>query len=302
MDLLGPALVVGFCAALFKFLEWFCPTQLSRPIFCVAFEGLLLSLVTGDSSLATTGVILGAQLELVFIGNVSLGGVMPSDITLGSLFGGAFAMLLGEDITTAMTLALPLSMLGTVLFNVIEIPICALVPKFDQLLDDHNLRAYKALWVAQFCGYHLCFFLLGFVCILAGSDAVAAFVNALPEWFTNGMTVAASMIPALGLALLLKSLYTKEQFPWFFIGFCLMAFLTYNQVTGATVGDGGAVTLASSSASILSLVEIAVFGFAIAAIVIFNDLEKSKEKSRERASAVSVQSDDDDESEDFFND
>lgn len=296
MDLLGPALVVGFCAALFKFLDWFCPTQLSRPIFCVAFEGLLLSLVLGDSSLATAGIVLAAQLELVFIGNVSLGGVMPSDITLGSLFGAAFALILGKDITTAMTLALPLSMLGSVLFNFMEVFICAIVPKFDQLLDEHKLGAYKALWVAQFCGYHLCYFILGFVCILAGSDAVSAFVNALPAWFTNGMSVAASMIPALGLALLLKSLYTKEEFPWFFIGFGLMAFLSYNNVTGATL-DNGAITLASSSFNVLSLVEIAVFGFAIAAIVIFNDLKKAKEKPAAVAQASS-----DDESEDFFND
>ena len=298
MDLMGPALVVGFCTALFKFLDWFCWTQLSRPIFCVAFEGLLLSLVTGDASLATTGVVLGAQLELVFIGNVSMGGVMPSDYMLGSLFGGAFAMVLGQDIAAAITLAVPLSMLGSVLFNFMEVGVCAIVPKFDELLDKHNLRGYKMLWWAQFAAYHLCWFALGFVCILAGSDAVGAFVNALPAWFTNGMSVAASMVPALGLALLLKSLYTKESMPWYFIGFGLMAFLTYNAATGATLGDDNAITLATSPTAVMTLVEVAFFGFAIAAIIIFKDLKEIKD--RQNAPALDSASDDD--SEDFFND
>lgn len=296
MDLLGPALVVGFCTALFKFLEWFCPTQLMRPIFCVAIEGWLLSLVTGQPEMVSQGIILAAQLELVFIGNVSLGGVMPSDITLGSLFGAAFALTLGQDITAAMTLALPLSALGSVLFNVMEIGVCALVPKFDQLLDAQKIGAYKALWVAQFAGWHLCYFALGFVCVLVGSDAVSAFIAWLPEWFTNGMSVASTMVPALGLALLLKSLYTKEQFPWYFIGFGLMAFLTYNAATGVTIADGAA-TLATSSTSIVTLVEIAVFGFAIAAIIIFNDLSKAKGRA-----AIASSDDATDESEDFFND
>ena len=53
-------------------MDWFCQTQLSRPIFIVALLGALL----GHPQ---EGIVLAAQLELVFIGNVSLGGVMPSD-------------------------------------------------------------------------------------------------------------------------------------------------------------------------------------------------------------------------------
>ena len=55
-----------------------------RQIFCVAILGALLGH-------PTEGIILAAELELVFLGNVSLGGVMPSDFTLGSIFGAAFA-------------------------------------------------------------------------------------------------------------------------------------------------------------------------------------------------------------------
>ncbi len=65
------ALIVGLVLMGAKFLDWWASTQLARPIFCVAILGALLGH-------PTEGIILAAQLELVFIGNVSLGGVMPS--------------------------------------------------------------------------------------------------------------------------------------------------------------------------------------------------------------------------------
>lgn len=155
------ALIVGLVLMGAKFLDWWASTQLARPIFCVAILGALLGH-------PTEGIILAAQLELVFIGNVSLGGVMPSDITMGSIFGAAFALLLGKDIEVAMTLAIPLSALGTLIYSCMKIVVTSLVPKFEQLLADHNYAGYNRLWIIQFCCFELCYFFLGFVCTLAG--------------------------------------------------------------------------------------------------------------------------------------
>ena len=69
------AVIVGLVLMFTKFFDWWAQTALSRPVFCVAILGALLGH-------PTEGIILGAQLELVFLGNVSLGGIMPSDFTL----------------------------------------------------------------------------------------------------------------------------------------------------------------------------------------------------------------------------
>lgn len=203
------AIIVGFVLALAKFLDWFCQTQLSRPIFIVALLGALL----GHPQ---EGIVLAAQLELVFIGNVSLGGVMPSDITMGSIFGAAFALLLGEDLATAVTLALPLAALGTLLYSSMKIVVTSIVPKFEKLIENRNIKGFKRLWIIQFIVFHLCYFVLGFVCIYLGTDAVSAFINAIPDWVQKSMTVASTMLPALGLALLLKTLWQKETCAYYF--------------------------------------------------------------------------------------
>lgn len=285
------ALIVGLTLMGAKFFDWWASTQLARPIFCVAILGALLGH-------PTEGIILAAQLELVFIGNVSLGGVMPSDITMGSIFGGAFAILLGKDIEVAMTLAIPLSALGTLLYSCMKVVVTSLVPKFEQLLADHNYAGYNRLWIAQFVCFELCYFILGFVCTLAGQPVVSAFVAAIPAWLNASLKVAAAALPALGLALLLKQLYTKESFPYYFLGFGLVAFFGYNNVTGATLVKK-AITLTSANTPLLSLVEVAVIGAVIAAVTIFNELRRIDDKAAlaKQASASSI-----DEEEDFFND
>lgn len=285
------ALIVGLVLMFTKFFDWWGNTMFQRPIFCVAILGALLG-HPGE------GIILAAQLELVFLGNVSLGGVMPSDFTLGSIFGAAFAILLGKDLATAVTLALPLAALGTLLYSSMKIVVTSLVPRFEKLVEGRNIRGFKRLWMFQFAGFHLCYFLLGFICIFAGTDAVKAFVEIIPAWVQKSMTVASTMLPALGMALLLKSLWSREICPYYFLGFGLGAFFFYNNVTGAAVADG-TVKLASSSVKILSLVQISFIGAAIAALVIFRELQRIKDEQRmQNASANPAL----DESEDFFND
>ena len=290
MENLAPAIIVGLVLAATKFLDWYGSTALSRPLFCVAILGALLGH-------PVEGIVLGAQLELVFLGNVSLGGVMPSDFTLGSIFGGAFAMLLGQDLAAAVTLALPLSALGTLLYSAMKMVITSLVPKFEGLIKNHDLKGFKALWIGQFVCFHLAYFILGFLCIFLGTDAVGAFVAVIPAWIQKAMTVAAGMLPALGMALLLKSLWTRDTCPYYFLGFALGAFFFYTKTTGASLVDG-AITLASSTVKTLSLVQISVVGAIIAALVIFAELRKIKESEKMKPVGAAASN----EREDFFND
>lgn len=285
------ALIVGLVLMFTKFFDWFGNTMFQRPIFCVSILGALL----GQPQ---EGIILAAQLELVFLGNVSLGGVMPTDFTLGSIFGAAFALLLGKDLATAITLALPLAALGTLLYSSMKILFTSIVPKFEQMISKRNIGGFKKLWIAQFVFFHLCYFLLGFICIYAGTDAIKVFVDIIPEWVQKSMTVASTMLPALGMALLLKSLWSKEISPYYFLGFGMGAFFFYNNVTGAAIADG-AVTLTSSSTKMLSLVQISFIGAAIAALIIYRELQRNKYEQRMRNTAASTNLD---ESEDFFHD
>lgn len=280
------AFIVGLVVMLAKFFDWWGGTSFQRPIACVALLGILLGK-------PTEGIIMAAQLELVFLGNVSLGGVMPTDFTLGSIFGAAFALILGKDITSAITLAIPLSMLGTLLYSSMKIIVTSIVPKFESYIDHKNIKGFKRLWLIQITCFELAYFFLGFLAILAGTNAVKALVDAIPSWVQASMTVAAGMLPAVGMALLLKSLWEKSTAPYYFLGFGLGAFFFYNNATGINVVKGVS-KITSAPVKMLSLVQISFIGAAIAALVIFSELKKGKNK-------VVVAESNTDESEDFFN-
>lgn len=283
------AIIVGLVLMMTKFFDWYANTMFQRPIFCVSILGAMLGH-------PVEGIMLAAELELVFLGNVSLGGVMPSDFTMGSLFGAAFALLLGKDVATAITLALPLAALGTLLYSCMKVVVTSLVPRFEKTIRNKDIKGFKRLWVMQFCGFELCYFLLGFICILVGTEAVKAFVEMLPAWLQSSMTVASTMLPALGMALLMKSLWSRENCPYYFLGFALGAFFFYRNVTGVSIADGTA-TVAASSTKILSLVQISFIGAVIAALIIFSELQKIKDQNRGPVANTTM-----DESEDFFND
>lgn len=283
------AFIVGLVLMMTKFFDWYANTMFQRPIFCVSILGAMLGH-------PVEGIMLAAELELVFLGNVSLGGVMPSDFTMGSLFGAAFAILLGKDVATAITLALPLAALGTLLYSCMKVAVTSLVPRFEKAIRDKDIKGFKRLWVMQFCGFELCYFLLGFICILVGTEAVKAFVEMLPAWLQSSMTVASTMLPALGMALLMKSLWSRENCPYYFLGFALGAFFFYRNVTGVSINDGAA-TVAASSTKILSLVQISFIGAVVAALIIFNELRRIKDQNSGPVSNTTL-----DESEDFFND
>lgn len=280
------AIIVGLVVMLAKFFDWWGGTSFQRPIACVSLLGILLGH-------PVEGIIMAAQLELVFLGNVSLGGVMPSDFTLGSIFGAAFALILGKDIESAITLAIPLSMLGTMLYSLMKITVTSIVPKFESYIAHKNIKGFKRLWLIQITCFETAYFFLGFFAILAGTDAVKALISAIPSWVQASMSVAAGMLPAVGMALLLKSLWEKSVAPYYFAGFALGAFFFYNNTTAVKIVDGVA-QVTSTSTKILSLVQISFIGAIVAALVIWAELKKGK-------NGTAVAASNGDESEDFFN-
>jgi PTS system mannose-specific IIC component len=55
------------------------------------------------------------------------------------------------------------------------------------------------------------------------AEAVRAVLEAMPEWLSGGMAVGGSMVIAVGLAMILNMMATREVWPFFALGFALAA-------------------------------------------------------------------------------
>ena len=82
---------------------------LQRPVVA----GFLVGLVMGDP---VQGAIIGGTINLIFLGHMSVGGSIPSDMALAGYVGTAFALALNTSLEAALALALPIGILGTVVW------------------------------------------------------------------------------------------------------------------------------------------------------------------------------------------
>src|SRR6201986_5510153 len=85
-------------------------TLLSRPLVL----GPLVGFVLGD---VTQGVMIGATLELIFMGNIKVGAAIPPDIITGGVLGTAFAVLSHKGPVIALALAVPISIIAEMLLS-----------------------------------------------------------------------------------------------------------------------------------------------------------------------------------------
>lgn len=76
-----------------------------RPLIVSTLVGIVL----GDMQ---KGLMVGASLELISLGLVNIGAAAPPDMNMGSIIATAFAILSNTDAETALTIAIPIAILG----------------------------------------------------------------------------------------------------------------------------------------------------------------------------------------------
>ena len=160
----------------------------------------LVGLVLGD---IPTGLAVGAATELVSMGLVSVGAAVPPDMVLGSIVASAFACLTGAGVETAMTIAIPIAVLGQLFGIVFRSIIAALTHVSDQAIEEGKFKkATNMHIVVGTTLYSLMYFIPIFAAVFLGTDAVKAVV-----------------------ALLISMMLSKGMEGFLFLGFLLSAYL-----------------------------------------------------------------------------
>ncbi len=183
--------------------------------------GLFVGIVLGD---VTQGIIIGAQLELIWMGIAGIGAATPPDVVTGGILGTAFAIISGSGVEVALALAVPIAVLAQTLGVVVRIANTYFAHKADKYAKEANYRGLAiSMWIPV-CLFFLSTFLPTFLAILLGADQVSNLINSIPKVILDGMGVAGSLLPAIGFALLMDMLFSKKMAPFFFIGFLAPAY------------------------------------------------------------------------------
>lgn len=195
--------------------------------------GPLVGLILGDF---TTGVIIGASLELVMMGVVGIGSATPPDTVSGTILATAFAITSGLDVSAAVALALPIATLGQLVGILDRTANAYFVSMADKAAERGDYKGIdRALWGGGIL-FFVSYFLLVFLGSLLGSAVIGTFVDMIPASVTNGLSVASGMLPALGIAILMNLLFDKKNVAFFFVGWVLTALMGVNTVGAAVLG------------------------------------------------------------------
>lgn len=291
MNMVVAGLLVAVVMYIAKFTDWIGQIGV-RPLWICPLVGLVL----GDLQ---SGIILGASLELVFIGAISIGGSVPQDFVSGGILGCAYAILLGKDADIAVTLAVPISLAFTLIFQVETILYTAMVPLYDKYLEERNFKKYSALHYFTAFIHPLFYAIVTFLAVAYGTGGIEAFINVMPDWVMNGFGIAAGILPAIGFAMLLKMLWDKSIVCFFFAGFFAVKYIVsfMNYFLPTIQGMDGGEAAAAFGAGNLTM-PMAILSICIAVFYFFEDTKRREDLKNLQVNAKPVTGND---KEDFFN-
>ena len=239
------AIWAGLCA-----LDQFGPhLGFRKPLLASVGVGIIL----GD---LPTAIIIGATMELMWLGVNNIGAYVPPDVISGTIVGASLGIMSGGDTASAITVAVaagvPTATLVQQLNMFVMTTNISFVHGADKAAESGNFKSInKFFWLGAFC-----FFLTRavpvFIATGVGSYVITDIMEFLTKdapWILKGFSIAGSMLPAVGLAMLLSMMLKKSMWIFLLLGFVMSAYLSV-----PTLG------IAMAAAAIAGLYDIIIEG------------------------------------------
>lgn len=196
--------------------------------------GTLVGFILGDP---VQGCIIGAAINLPYVAFISAGGTAPQDPGLAGTVGTAWAMAAGVDPAAAVTIALPLGLLGTMIWVAHMTLDVTFVHMADRAAEEGNIE--------KICFWHvvppqiLMFCLCVIPATLAtyfGSSAVQGIIEQLTGRPLTVLQVIGGLLPALGIAMNLRAISRPGTLLFYLVGFILVTYLGLPVIAVAVLG------------------------------------------------------------------
>ena len=219
MSIISMVLVVfvAFLAGLEGILDQF---QFHQPLVACT----LIGLVTGNLA---AGVMLGGSLQLIALGWANIGAAVAPDAALASV-AAAIIMVLGGDfsskgIAVAQGVAIPLAVAGLFLTMIVRTLSVGLVHGADAAAKKGDIKGVeRAHFIALFMqGARIA--IPAALLLMIPAESVKSALEAMPAWLSEGMQIGGGMVVAVGYAMVINMMATREVWPFFAIGFALAA-------------------------------------------------------------------------------
>ena len=223
-------LVVAFLAGMEGILDQF---QFHQPIIACSLVGL----ATGH---LTECIILGGALQLLALGWANIGAAVAPDAALASVASAIIFVKAGdfslEGRNIAIAAAITLATVGLVLTMVVRTLSVVIVHQADRAAENGNFRGVEFWHYVALAAQGLRIAIPSGLLMFIPSEAVQKGLGSLPAWFTGGMTVGGGMVVAVGYAMVINMMATREVWPFFALGFVFAAIQPLTLIALGVIG------------------------------------------------------------------
>ncbi|ECQ5297362.1 PTS mannose/fructose/sorbose transporter subunit IIC [Listeria monocytogenes] len=221
--------LIAFLAGIEGILDEF---QFHQPLIACT----LIGLVTGN---LTACIILGGTLQMIALGWANIGAAVAPDAALASVASAIILVLGGQGVAgipSAIAIAIPLAVAGLFLTMIVRTLAVPIVHLMDRAAEKGNIRSVEWLHISAICMQGIRIAIPAAALLFIPADSVQSFLEAMPAWLTDGMAIGGGMVVAIGYALVINMMATKEVWPFFVIGFVVAAI---SQLTLIAIGALG---------------------------------------------------------------
>lgn len=186
--------------------------------------GPIIGWILGD---VEKGFIMGAMLELIWIGMVPLGGVQPPNVVIGGIVGISIAIVIGITPKFAISIAILFAIIGQLIIIFILRSYKWFVHRADKYAEKVDIRKIEFINIAGIIPQFIIYFIFIYLTLYFGIDVMKNIINKLPENIMEGFEIAGAILPSVGAAMLLKSLLKKENIYILLIAFIFAVYFKH---------------------------------------------------------------------------
>ncbi len=222
-------IIIAFFAGMEGILDQF---QFHQPLVACT----LIGLVTGNLEIC---VILGGSLQMIALGWANIGAAVAPDAALASVASAIILVLGGQGkagISSAIAIAIPLAVAGLFLTMIVRTLAVSIVHGMDRAAEEGDFKKIDRLQMVAVCMQGLRIAIPATALLFVPASSVQAILEAMPAWLSDGMAIGGGMVVAVGYAMVINMMASREVWPFFILGFALAALSDLTLIAIGAIG------------------------------------------------------------------
>ena len=160
---------------------------------------------------------------------------------MGTIAAVAFAVMTGQSPEVAMGVGMPIAVLMQMIIIGFFAMTAFTMGRADKYAEQADTAGISRLLIGTLLTRSMLYFVIAFVTVYFGEHAATWIDENTPTALLEGLGIGAKMVPAIGFAMLLKIMWSKEVAGVFFIGFVMTTYLKLPIMAIAILGAAVAV-------------------------------------------------------------